>query len=75
MATRVKLPDYVDRMAEVFADRHEPDVTPAKEERAMAGFAVKTETERALLSALSPAARRRMNDDLRTVLVALEGPA
>jgi DNA-binding MarR family transcriptional regulator len=170
MATRVKQPDYVDRMAEVFADRHEPDVTlakelayrvrrlahrleteikrelaphgielwelellaclirttpehqlsagalmtqlqltsgaitnritrlerngwvtrdfdpldrrsvlvtltPAGEERAMDVFAVKTEAERALLSALSPAAQRRMNDELRTVLVALEGPA
>jgi DNA-binding MarR family transcriptional regulator len=48
-------------------------LTPAGQRRAMEVFGVKTEAENALLSALSPAAQRRLNDDLRTVLIALEG--
>ncbi|MEG8182801.1 MarR family transcriptional regulator [Nocardia terpenica] len=47
-------------------------LTPAGEKRAMEVFAVKTDTEHAALSALSPATQRRINNDLRTVLLALE---
>lgn len=50
-------------------------LTPAGEQRALEVFGIKTDAERGLLSALSPAAQRRLNDDLRTVLLALEGPA
>lgn len=49
-------------------------LTPSGERRALEVFGVKTDAECELLSALSPAAQRRLNDDLRTVLVALEGP-
>jgi DNA-binding MarR family transcriptional regulator len=38
-------------------------------------FGTKTETETRLLSALSPAQQRRLNDDLRKLLIHLEGPA
>lgn len=50
-------------------------LTPAGEKRAFDVFGAKTDAEHALLSALSPAAQRRLNDDLRTLLLALEGPA
>jgi DNA-binding MarR family transcriptional regulator len=50
-------------------------LTPAGKNRALEVFSAKTETEHALLSALTPAEQRRLNDDLRTVLLALEGPA
>ncbi|MDF3288197.1 MarR family winged helix-turn-helix transcriptional regulator [Streptomyces silvisoli] len=48
-------------------------LTPAGEKRALDVFAVKTEAEYALLSALPAAAQRRLNDDLRSVLLSLEG--
>ncbi len=48
-------------------------LTPAGRKRALEVFAVKTETEYALLSAMSPTAQRRVNDELRTVLLTLEG--
>jgi DNA-binding MarR family transcriptional regulator len=38
-------------------------------------FSTKTETEARLLSALPPATQRRLNDDLRRLLIHLEGPA
>lgn len=50
-------------------------LTPAGKKRALEVFSAKTETEHALLSALSPVDQRRLNDDLRTVLLVLEGPA
>jgi DNA-binding MarR family transcriptional regulator len=50
-------------------------LTPAGKKRALEVFSAKTDTWYALLSALSPADQRRLNDDLRTVLLALEGPA
>ncbi|MBB4688575.1 MarR family winged helix-turn-helix transcriptional regulator [Amycolatopsis jiangsuensis] len=50
-------------------------LTPAGHERAMEVFGVKTAAEHALLSALSPSAQNTLNDDLRTVLLDLEGPA
>jgi DNA-binding MarR family transcriptional regulator len=50
-------------------------LAPEGKERAMKVFGAKTQTEHALFSALSPDAQRRLNDDLRTVLLALEGPA
>src|SRR4029077_2820102 len=43
--------------------------------RALQVFSTKTDTWHAHLSVLSPADQRRLNDDLRTVLLALEGPA
>ncbi|MDN3053794.1 MarR family winged helix-turn-helix transcriptional regulator [Streptomyces hygroscopicus] len=49
-------------------------LTPAGETRANEVFAVKTEAEYALLSALPLTAQHQLNDDLRTVLLALEGP-
>ncbi|MFD9888088.1 MarR family winged helix-turn-helix transcriptional regulator [Amycolatopsis sp. NPDC059027] len=42
--------------------------------RAAHVFGTKTEAEGALLAALSPARRRRLNDDLRTLLISLEDP-
>ncbi|MDT8913453.1 MarR family transcriptional regulator [Amycolatopsis sp. PS_44_ISF1] len=48
-------------------------LTPAGEERAMEVFDVKSEAELTVLSALGPAAQRRLSDDLRTVLLSLEG--
>lgn len=50
-------------------------LTPAGHERASEGFAIKTEAEVSLLSAISPAGQRRINDELRAVLIHLEGPA
>ncbi len=50
-------------------------LTPAGKKRALEVFSAKTDTWHALLSALPPADQRRLNDDLRTVLLALEGPA
>jgi DNA-binding MarR family transcriptional regulator len=50
-------------------------LTPAGKKRALEVFSAKTDTWHAPLSALSPADQRRLNDDLRTVLLALEGPA
>jgi len=50
-------------------------LTPAGKKRALKVFSAKTDTWHAPLSALSPADQRRLNDDLRTVLLALEGPA
>ena len=50
-------------------------LTPAGKKRALEVFSAKTDTWHALLSVLSPADQRRLNDDLRTVLLALEGPA
>jgi DNA-binding MarR family transcriptional regulator len=50
-------------------------LTPAGRDRAHHAFAIKTETEVSLLSAISPAGQRRINDDLRAVLISLEGPA
>ncbi len=47
-------------------------LTPAGEKRAMEVFAVKTDAEYRLLSVLSPATQRRINDDLRKVLLNLE---
>ncbi|WP_216901524.1 MarR family winged helix-turn-helix transcriptional regulator [Nocardia alni] len=47
-------------------------LTPAGEKRAMEVFAVKTDTECRLLSVLSAATQRRINDDLRKVLLNLE---
>ncbi|WP_206308859.1 MarR family winged helix-turn-helix transcriptional regulator [Streptomyces sp. A1136] len=49
-------------------------LTPAGAKRASEVFAAKTKAELALLSALSPTAQSRLNDDLRTVLLALEKP-
>jgi DNA-binding MarR family transcriptional regulator len=48
-------------------------LTADGEKRAREVFGVKTDVEHALLAALPQAARTRLNDDLRTVLVALEG--
>lgn len=50
-------------------------LTPTGKKRALEVFGAKTETEHALLSALTPTEQRRLNDDLRTVLLALEGAA
>lgn len=50
-------------------------LTPAGRERAHDAFAIKTETEVCLLSPISPTDQRRINDELRAVLIALEGPA
>ena len=49
-------------------------LTPAGHERALEVFAIKTDAEFSLLSSISPAAQRRINKELRTVLLALEGP-
>lgn len=50
-------------------------LTPAGAERALDVFATKTDTEYALLSVLSQAAQHRINNELRTLLISLEGPA
>jgi DNA-binding MarR family transcriptional regulator len=50
-------------------------LTPPGKKRALEVFSAKTETENTLLSGLPPADQHRLNDDLRTVLLALEGPA
>lgn len=50
-------------------------LTPAGRERAYEVFAAKTDAEVSVLSALSPATQRRLNNELRTLLISLEGPA
>lgn len=50
-------------------------LTPAGAERAYDVFATKTNAEYTLLSPLSSATQRRINDELRTLLISLEGPA
>jgi DNA-binding MarR family transcriptional regulator len=50
-------------------------LTPAGAERAHEVFATKTLTEYALLATLSPATQRCINNELRTLLISLEGPA
>jgi DNA-binding MarR family transcriptional regulator len=50
-------------------------LTPAGRARAHEVFAVKTDAEVSVLSPIPPAARRRINDELRAVLISLEGPA
>ncbi|MBC3841332.1 MarR family transcriptional regulator [Streptacidiphilus sp. 4-A2] len=50
-------------------------LTPAGARRAHEVFATKTSTEYALLAPLSPAAQRRINNELRALLISLEGPA
>ncbi|WP_194895667.1 MarR family winged helix-turn-helix transcriptional regulator [Catenulispora pinisilvae] len=50
-------------------------LTPAGMERAFEVFAIKTDAEFSLLSPIPLTAQRRINDDLRTVLIALEGQA
>jgi DNA-binding MarR family transcriptional regulator len=50
-------------------------LTPAGTRRAFDVFAAKTSTEYTLLSPLSPASQHRINNDLRTLLISLEGPA
>lgn len=50
-------------------------LTPAGEKRALEVFGIKTEAENNLLAALSPTTQHRLNNDLRTLLLALEGPA
>ena len=50
-------------------------LTPAGAQRAHEVFATKTDTEYALLSPLSPAAQHSINNELRTLLISLEGPA
>lgn len=59
------------------ADRRQVLVSLTDEglRRAREVLGTKTETEARLLSALPPATQRRLNDDLRRLLVALEGPA
>ncbi|MFD0394247.1 hypothetical protein ACFQ3Z_25520 [Streptomyces nogalater] len=48
-------------------------LTDEGEQRALEVFATKTETEARVLSALDLATQRRLNDDLRTLLIDLEG--
>ncbi|QMU79840.1 MarR family transcriptional regulator [Streptacidiphilus sp. PB12-B1b] len=50
-------------------------LTAAGARRAQEVFATKTNTEYTLLSPLSPAAQHRINNELRTLLLSLEGPA
>jgi DNA-binding MarR family transcriptional regulator len=50
-------------------------LTAAGALRAHEVFAAKTHTEYALLSPLSPATQHRINNELRTLLISLEGPA
>ena len=50
-------------------------LTPAGQKRALEVMRAKTEAEQAMLGTLSAATQRRLNDELRTVLLALEGPA
>jgi DNA-binding MarR family transcriptional regulator len=49
-------------------------LTSAGHRRAMEVFGVKTDAEDRLLSAFPPASRQQLNDELRTVLLTLEGP-
>ncbi|WP_344855060.1 MarR family winged helix-turn-helix transcriptional regulator [Amycolatopsis ultiminotia] len=48
-------------------------LTAAGAERADHVLGVKTNAERALLASLSPASQRRLNRELRTLLISLEG--
>jgi DNA-binding MarR family transcriptional regulator len=48
-------------------------LTDEGEQRALEVFATKTETETRVLSALDLDTQRRLNDDLRTLLIDLEG--
>jgi DNA-binding MarR family transcriptional regulator len=50
-------------------------LTPAGRKRAMRVFAAKTGAEADVLSALSTARQRHLNDELRALLLSLEGPA
>lgn len=50
-------------------------LTPAGAERARAVFDIKTGIEHEVLSPLSPASQKRINEELRTLLIFLEGPA
>lgn len=50
-------------------------LTAAGAERAHDVFGTKTNTEYALLSTLPRASQRRINDELRALLISLEGPA
>jgi DNA-binding MarR family transcriptional regulator len=50
-------------------------LTPAGYERALEVFSVKTDTEFSLLSSIPLDAQRWINDELRTVLIALAGQA
>src|SRR6476660_738739 len=50
-------------------------LTPAGAKRALQVFSAKTDTWHTLLSVLSPADQRQLTDALRSVLLALEGPA
>jgi len=50
-------------------------LTPAGYERALEVFSIKTDAEFSLLASIPPDAQRRINEDLRSVLIALEGPA
>jgi DNA-binding MarR family transcriptional regulator len=50
-------------------------LTPAGRDRAHEVFAIKTDAEVSILASIPPPARRRINDDLRAVLLSLEGPA
>lgn len=50
-------------------------LTPEGEQRAMSVFGTKTDTETRLLAGLDPRTRHRLNDDLRQLLLQLEGPA
>ncbi|MFE0022069.1 MarR family winged helix-turn-helix transcriptional regulator [Amycolatopsis sp. NPDC059021] len=61
-------PDPGDRRSVLVA------LTDDGRERAVHVFGAKTEAESALLSVLSPTRMRRLNDDLRTLLVSLENP-
>ncbi|GAA4531617.1 MarR family winged helix-turn-helix transcriptional regulator [Amycolatopsis samaneae] len=62
-------PDPDDRRSVVVA------LTDTGARRAEHVFGTKTEAENALLAALPPARQQRMNEDLRTLLVALEDRA
>jgi hypothetical protein len=47
---------------------------PRGQETILEVFSAKTETEHVLSSALPPGGQSRLNDDLRTLLLAREGP-
>jgi DNA-binding MarR family transcriptional regulator len=50
-------------------------LTPAGSARALEVFAFKTDAEVSLFAPISLAGQRRINDELRTLLISLEGPA
>jgi DNA-binding MarR family transcriptional regulator len=50
-------------------------LTPAGSARALEVFAFKTDAEVSLFAPISLASQRRINDELRTLLISLEGPA